>query len=400
MQSYGYTKMPFTLGVLIIVLSMHCTDVKVSVIKISEIFFLLYAVHLIGTRLSDSSRFFMRFFSVFLLITFIHNLSFDFKYSFADNILKQPYWCSIGRYLEVVSCISFLEFTRRIIDEYGFEDTLNRILRINFLFSLFIVFLYIAQLYGNTLIPVSYSGGRMKGLFVEGGPFGLLCAAMGLLSIYMKRPIVESALLICLVLLARSKAGIACLCAYFAFNMILKWYLNERTRRYVIVALAIIIPGFIYVFTIIAEMYISTIMDTQALDLYVNTHPYDYSATAGRIPATFILYNMFLINPLIGIGIGNYPLLRNLQEYRAFFPTVDLFDAPGYGGLVDIFNQCGIIGFSIVAIYFYKQFKIVNEKIFLMLFILPLTFGVQYTFMYPWFMLALHEYSINLAEEE
>ena len=122
---------------------------------------------------------------------------------------------------------------------------------------------------------------------------------------------------------------------------------------------------------------------------WVNANPEDYSSTAGRIPATFIIYNMFLSNPLFGIGIGNYPILRNLPEYRSFFPIIDIYDASGYGGFIDILNQCGIIGLVVFLFLLYKLKKQNKDSTYILLFCLPLLFGVQYTFAYPWLMLSI-----------
>lgn len=387
-----HSKMKFYLSVWIIIIAIHCTDVKVSIIKVTEIFFLIYmALHI--RKLCGISKWFLRFFTVFLFITFAHNLFLNFDYSIADNILKQPYWCSIGRYLEVLACLSFLEFVRRKINRYGFHKIITHTLKFNFYFSILILLLYAVDMAGG-LQTVSYNEGRLKGLFVEGGPFGLLYAVLTLLSIFQKRPMKETVLLSAFVILSRSKAGICCLSAYFAIKMVLNIYKNKRYRKFVIFGCVMFISAFLYVFLIVAKMYIEQITDVSTLEAYVNNNPYDYSAVAGRVPATFIVYAMFWKHPLIGIGIGNYPILRNMSAYRGFFPQIDIYDATGYGGIIDILNQCGMIGLTLFGMYMYKQIRKSNNNIYIIFFILPLLFGVQYTFMYPWFMLALHSYTI------
>lgn len=55
------------------------------------------------------------------------------------------------------------------------------------------------------------------------------------------------------------------------------------------------------------------------LQVYVNNNPEDYSVTAGRISATFILHEMFIKNPIIGIGMGNYPFCGIWMNTDLFF---------------------------------------------------------------------------------
>lgn len=373
----------------IIVLAIHLTDIKISMIKISELFFLIYAIFKIR-QIHKTTYFFFIYFFIFIIATFFHNISLKFDYSIVDNILKSPYWCSIGRFLEIISCLSFLEFVRTCMKKYGNTICINKILRFNFYFLLFVFALYIAELFKIFLLNISYDNGRLKGFFVEGGPFGLMCATLALLSIHIKRPKIEICMLLLMIVLARSKAGMACVYTYWIISILRKMYIDKTYRKFLFVGTMIIIPVFIYMFIYIAEMYITTIINTDFLMSYVNSNPDDYSATAGRIPATYILYEMFCKHPIIGIGLGNYPILRNMAEYRSFFPVIPIYDASGYGGIIDIINQFGLLGIAIWAIYFFRQLKKNTDKSYIIFFCLPLIFGVQVTFMYPWLMIALH----------
>lgn len=373
----------------IIVFAIQCTDVKISIIKISEIFFLTYAILKVRS-IHKTTYFFFIYFSAFLLITFIHNIFLNFDYTVATNFLKKPYWASIGRYLEVISCLTFIEYTRIVIKKYGLDYTIDKVLQANHYFLVFILVLYIAELLGFSVLNISYGNARLRGFYVEGGPFGLMCAAFTLLSIYRKRRKIEVITLLLCTICSQSKAGISCLCAYFAIMTILKIYAKKKYRKYLFLGCIIITPLFIYIFLHIADMYISAVKDVDLLIRYVNANPDDYSATAGRIPATFILYEMFCKHPLIGIGLGNYPILRNIDDYRSFFPKIPLYDASGYGGFIDIINQFGLIGISIWIFFLIKLFRHSTDKTYIILFCLPLIFGVQFTFLYPWFMIAIH----------
>ena len=399
MESNGVSR-NVTISIWIIVLAMHCTDIKVSVVKFTEIFFLLYAI--INIRdFCDVGKFFFRFFTIFLAITFVHNIFMDFSYHSNISFLKLPYLVSLGRYIEVISCLSFMEFVRRTIIKYGFTEVLNLILRINCIFCLFIFLIFILNILGYNAISVTYGDNyRVRGLFVEGGPFGLLCSIMAILGIIQKRPIKETVLIILLVFIAQSKAGIVALSAYFCIHFLRKLYLNDSYRKYFFIGIVSASIGFVFAFIYISKMYIDEINDVSLLDSYVNSHPEDYSATAGRIPATFIVPQMFFEHPLIGIGIGNYSLLRNLPEYRSFFPAIDIDDATGYGGVVDILNQCGLIGLAFFLYFIINQVRCSEKAMYITLFVLPMLCGVQYTFLYPWFFLALHSFSLYPDSEQ
>lgn len=63
-----------------------------------------------------------------------------------------------------------------------------------------------------------------------------------------------------------------------------------------------------------------------------------------------IFYNkMFCKHPII--GLGNYSILRNIAEYRSFFPIISIYDVSAYGGFVNIINQSGLLGMAIWTVY-------------------------------------------------
>lgn len=375
-----------------IVFVVFCTDVKVSVVKISEIGLLAYFI-LFSRKLDKPIRKFLFFFLGFVGITFVHNLFLTFDYSPVDSFLKRPYMCTIGRFAEVLSCLVLMQLILKISRKYNFQNFINRFFRCSYWFSLVILVLFFLYVVGapiSFLDLVDEGTFRLTGFYVEGGPFGLMCASMALLGIHLNRRKKEIGIFVILTILAQSKAGIVCILGYFCVKFVQRFYKSKTFRICIVLIFPIAIIVFVKLFMHIADMYISAILDTNTLAAWVNANPEDYASTAGRIPATFIVSNMFLDNPFIGIGIGNYPVLRNLPEYRSFFPKIDVYDATGYGGFVDMLNQCGLLGLGIFCMLLYKTYKYGCNRDFtyLLLFCLPLLFGVQYTFAYPWLMLA------------
>ena len=55
----------------------------------------------------------------------------------------------------------------------------------------------------------------------------------------------------------------------------------------------------------------------------------------GRIVAAFIVPRMIAAHPMLGIGIGNYSLMRNDPDYLRGLPFVDDWDLPGLGLISD-----------------------------------------------------------------
>lgn len=385
-----------------IVFVVFCTDVKVSVVKISEIGLLAYYI-IYSRKLDKPVRRFLYFFLAFVGVTFAHNLFLTFDYSCVDSFLKRPYMCTIGRFAEVISCLVLMQIILKVSRKYNFRNFIDRFFRCSYYFSLIILllfFLYVAGAPIEFLDLVDAGTYRLTGFYVEGGPFGLMCASLALLGIRLNRNRTEIGIFVLLTILAQSKAGIVCLLAYFCVKFVMRFYKSRTFRMFIVIAFPIAVFVFIKLFMHISEMYLNAILDTDQLAAWVNANPNDYSSTAGRIPATFMVTNMFLDNPLLGVGIGNYPLLRNLSEYRSFFPKIDIYDATGYGGFVDLLNQCGLIGLGLFIWLLYKTYKKGCNKDFtyLLLFCFPLLFGVQYTFAYPWLMLTFILIPRNLVE--
>src|SRR5690606_27472893 len=115
----------------------------------------------------------------------------------------------------------------------------------------------------------------------------------------------------------------------------------------------------------------------------------------GRIPAVFIVPKMVENNPLLGIGTGNYPLLRNNEAYRGFFPLpipeIRILDAHGFGGIIDLLVDNGIIGLTVFMLIMYSIYKKrpKSKRVFLIGFLCLFMFGVQIYFLYPWILLGL-----------
>src|SRR5207248_6892536 len=69
--------------------------------------------------------------------------------------------------------------------------------------------------------------------------------------------------------------------------------------------------------------------------------PEDPNLVMGRISGTLIVPRMIGVHPVLGIGLGNYSLMRNDPDYLQGLPSVEKWDLPGLG-LVGSTAELGI----------------------------------------------------------
>jgi len=108
--------------------------------------------------------------------------------------------------------------------------------------------------------------------------------------------------------------------------------------------------------------------------------------------------------PLLGIGLGNYPIMRNNPSYLGVIPVspIGKTDAHGYGGLAQLLVDGGVfifILFMYIMYLFYKKVKSLKEGLenYLLIFLCFFIFGVQIYFLYPWVLLGI---LISLSSKE
>jgi O-antigen ligase len=103
---------------------------------------------------------------------------------------------------------------------------------------------------------------------------------------------------------------------------------------------------------------------------------------------------MIRVHPLIGVGWGNYAIVRNDPEYRGGSAWADVYDAPGLG-LLGTAAEVGVpLTLFLVAVFFYPYFylrrmgaPLVVRNLALMQPVIHI-FGGQLNLTHPWLLSA------------
>jgi hypothetical protein len=340
------------------------------------------------------------------IITLLLNYSKSFYLLKNVSILKTPYLISIGRFLELVSCINlttlvylfFKKKSKEKIKQYV-KDIYN-LCFIILIVNIIIYFLFIQEYIVDTHIV--YWGDRLRGGFGEGGPYGLMLGFTFCLSFFYKSKYhltTRVTILLVTFFLADSKAG---------FILILTWffiyYYKKIHKKLKELNIIFLIIGGLFLSFVLATLAKNYILDISNIKREVTERPTDVNLIMGRIAGVYIFPKMIKDYPLTGIGLGNYPIMRNNPKYLGIIPVspIGKADAHGYGGLIQLLVDGGLIfflSFLYIIYLFYRKIRLLNEGLenYLLIFLCFFIFGVQIYFLYPWVLFGI---LISLSSKE
>ncbi len=395
-------------------------DLKVASIKLSELLMLLLLPFYIKEIFkSKTLLYFLAFYILLMLKTFGVNVFTHFYINEDLPLLKNPYFISVSRLIEMLACLVFCVFVINSLKLV--KDPLMFIKNLLFvqifcvgLFYIFVYLLYASHLlhtttYDNLIVYDTSEGEmvyRLSGFYVEGGPFGLFCAFLFTLCIafYKKLQLNIWYLIICLilVLLASSKAGylMLALTVFVFVGLKIKHIFKSNIAKiglFMVLGIATIcVSG------VIMDTYIAGMDDVEQRTALFSPGEVDPNFMLGRISATVIVPNMLKTQWLQGIGWGNYPLLRNNPQYRTFMPEVpvSMWDATGFGGMLDMIIEAGVILFLIYLFLYFRIARLINKHFeqsgyMILAYVGPLLLGVAIYFSYTWFLLGIVLYFSN-----
>lgn len=315
------------------------------------------------------------------------------------SFLKTPFVLSISRLFElslVIYCMLAIASTlkrspkliRMSLNAYIAAGTITAVL------SMCSFAIFVAT--GTDTYFINGLDHRARGFFNEGGPFGLFLVSV-VLVLLMKRMLDGSwtitgrlafVVLGLAILLSESKAGL--LAAIFcAVTSLLTPNLRKRTLT------LILIPVGLLCFFAAFERTLTNYKDNfERFDESAFFRPNDRNLVMGRIIGAFIVPRMIAAHPVLGIGIGNYSLMRNDPDYLQGLPAVDDWDLSGLG-LVSDAAELGIpmtlfLGWILIRL----PWKARKERAPAILVAaaafqpVSLLLGINLNFFYPWLVTA------------
>lgn len=313
------------------------------------------------------------------------------------GFLKNPPWASFIRLIQVTVSMSAIFIIalavkndpsrfKRLISAYVACGVLNAIWGIFCWIILYTETIKLPGVYSNDLSNV----GRIRGFFVEGGPLGVYLVGVIVLHFvryYYLSHISRNAFFIQLAILvgaligSQSKAAVLLLVLYIGIYLVIQ----RQVRSFVavvLVAVPLAISSNAY------DGFLGYYKSYERFAIYAHQRSDDPSLVMGRMMATVLLPRMVEAHPIIGIGIGNYSLVRNDPNILKGLPATNDWDLHGLG-ILGYLAELGI-PLTIFTLWFYIYPILVARKtkkwIFLLSFypILAAMFGVQLNFVYPW----------------
>lgn len=311
--------------------------------------------------------------------------------------LKEPFVLSLSRLLEISLVIYFMlaiadtlkdrpRLFRIALDVYTGTGAVSALASI-FAFAIF-------QWTGEYTYLINPLDHRARGFFNEGGPYGLFLTSVVLVHLMRRRifPNVHSfiswtALLITLsaFLLSSSKAGLLALILCWMAAAVFTSDIRKRILAAVLVPIAC--GGFFLLVQRGLAGYMDSISDFDETVLF---RPNDRNLVMGRIVAVFVVPRMIAAHPVLGIGLGNYSLMRNDPEYLQSLPAIDDWDLPGLG-LVSDAAELGIpLTLFLVLLVLRPLRRCRRTKAFPIVLAtaafqpVALLVGVNANFFYPW----------------
>ncbi|WP_347156789.1 O-antigen ligase family protein [Pontibacter chitinilyticus] len=383
----------------------HFTETKVFGVKINELVslltipFLLYSLRSVNKYI----LYFFYLFLSFLALTFLFNLHTQFFLDIRGlTLLKMPYFISLSRFGELVACLAFAIIVNKTFNYYyskglSTDYLLKKVLDANLCLSLLFLTVFLLTylkifsladsniIYNTTPYDILNPTPRLRGYYVEGGPFGLFYSTFYILTFFLQgRKWVYRLVFIVVILCAQSKAGIVAVLAWHFYLFYQRFRYASWFKYLVFIAL---IPIFYIVFTKVVANYIYAVKHFSEL---VVLRKGDNNFMMGRIAAIHLIPNMVRDNPLWGIGLGNYALVRNNPAYLTALPAAQDWDAPGLGIFVTLIVENGIIGLCCFVLILYLLYRRYAKQSFLSAealkaFALICLLGVQLHFLYIWF---------------
>jgi hypothetical protein len=176
---------------------------------------------------------------------------------------------------------------------------------------------------------------------------------------------------------------------------------NTAAHRYLIIGAAVAATAI--AFTPILHQFGSYLVIYQNYELVASAKSEDLNVVAGRLAAAIVIPEMVAAHPILGVGLGNYSVMRGAPEIDV--PSPDVWDVPG-SGLALYAAELGIPLFLILVWNIWTPVRMVRNAGLPTCLIILVAYQffaqlieVQATFFYPWLASAIG-FGFYLAQKD
>lgn len=359
----------------------------------------------IAAELSDL---FQSYSLLLLLLFFLSLLSARLTfYPLIDaSFLKRPVIFSLSKLLQFAATVcGFLWLTNVFMTEKKlFTQAMSAYWLTGLAVSFYSILCYlvVAITHSSTqpAIVGAYNNGgeilRARGFFNEGGPFGIYVVSIflvGFLRRYVtgrRLGLINIAILCLAFILSASKAGFFAAALLFFFSIIAAASFRKKVSYLIISVILLWGVGASLNF---GEQLYGYLYSFQNIEQQVADRGADLNLVAGRVSALYIVPKMISAHPVTGIGLGNYPLMRNDPHYLGILPAIPEIEDVGGIGIPGIAAEIGIPATLWLLILLFVPYRLCRKKASILAVAAAFqpmshTFAVQLTFFYPWFVSA------------
>lgn len=401
--------------------------IKIGDIQLLEVFLFLHilwlalvlAFHRFRVPLNDLWRSIGTSYAIFFIIVLglaLASLRFPFYPPQPDlSLLKLPFVLSIARATELFLGVFHMLYITSILR----DDHPTRLYAVRFYFWTGFATACFALLSCPLLLSTGLAWGvyypnlRARGLFNEGGPYGLFLVSVVVAGLVLyrskgltkKQLIVAAAAIVPVFFMTQSKSAILACLFLFLLNIFIVGSL--RLKTYLLVGASIFALS-IVTLTDFNRNFISYINEYQLVqEVGPNLDESAYGGFGGRLAGAILIPRMIAAHPVTGVGLGNYPILFNDPRYLEGLPYTSTWEAPGIG-IVGYIAELGIPLFLYLLLILCVPVWMIQRKkaapiILVFAAVQPLVhlFGTQLNFYYPWicsgFALAFLDFKVPLT---
>jgi hypothetical protein len=280
------------------------------------------------------------FFSLLAIALAIFNLRLEFPHN-SFSAFKQPLVVSVARIAELALDLYMMLL---LAGAYRRDRWLCKLGALSYFWAAVAGGIYsiYAALVNHGLFTY-----RFRGFDQEGGPYGIYLISAIFVALIVRSKLWISpwvfrcsmALFVVCMIGSRSKAAFFEIAVYCILIPALRW---NAAKSLMVIAVLLGAIAFLLSSTVIGQQVTVYARAAASYQELSRLRPTDGNLVAGRVAGLFLAPKMIAAHPLSGIGLGNYPLIRNNPEFRRGTPYIEAsVDSPSLG-IIDYIVDFGI----------------------------------------------------------